>query len=263
MATGSRLAAFGLILVGSFGTAYGVGEKLPGHAHSGSADGHAHTHGPATLMPPSTSDRGYQLVAKADSPGGTSVAFRLQGPDGQSVTSFTEAHGALLHTVLIHPDLSGFQHIHPTIAADGTFEVDPGAAGPWRVIFETQPASTDSPIVVATDIDDETPPSQTPLPAASDTAVLDVQGDTITVRRSGTNFAIDAPAPLEPYLGQQAHLIAIRQGDLAYTHIHPGDPMSGMLMFSSGVTEPGTYRMFLQFGYRGDVVTAAFTVVVP
>jgi hypothetical protein len=39
--------------------------------------------------------------------------------------------------------------------------------------------------------------------------------------------------------------------------------MSGMLMFSGGLTEPGTYRQFLQFGYRGEVVTVEFTVVVP
>lgn len=263
MAAATRLAAFGVILAGSFGTAYAVGERLPGHVHSGSTDGHSQTHGPAMVTPPSTSDRGYQLVAKAAGPGGTAVAFRIQGRDGQTITAFTEAHGALLHTVLIHPDLSGFQHVHPTIAADGTFVVDPGAPGPWRVILETQPASTDSPVVLATDIDDETPPTDTPLPTASSSTVLEVQGDTITVERSGTNFIIDAPAPLEPYLGQQAHLIAIRQGDLAYTHIHPGDPMTGMLMFSRAITEPGTYRLFLQFGYRSEVVTAAFTVVVP
>ena len=30
-----------------------------------------------------------------------------------------------------------------------------------------------------------------------------------------------------------------------------------------GTLQAGTYRLFLQFGYRGDVVTAAFTVVEP
>jgi hypothetical protein len=263
MATGSRLAAFGVILAGTFGTAYAVGERLPGHGHSGSTtDGHSHSHTAAQPTAATTTTRGYQLVAMANSAEGTEVGFRIDGPDGQPVTEYTEAHGALLHAVLIRPDLSGFQHVHPTIGADGTFEVDPGAPGQWRIIFETTPASTDSPIVLSTNLDDETAVAAVPLPAAADEVTIEVQGDTIAVTRSGTNFIVDAPQPLEPYLGQQAHLIAIRNGDLAYTHIHPGDPMTGMLMFSSAITEPGTYRMFLQFGYRGEVVTAAFTVVV-
>ena len=266
MATGSRLAAFALILAGTFGTAYAVGERLPGHSHSGTtSDGHSHSHSHTAAQPATatTTSRGYQLVAMANSAENTKIRFRIDGPDSKPVTEYTEAHGALLHTVLIRPDLSGFQHVHPTIGADGAFEVDPGSPGQWRIIFETQPSSTDSPIVLSTNLDDETVVTEVPLPAPTDKVTLDVQGDSIVVTRSGSNFVVDAPQPLEPYLGQQAHLIAIRQGDLAYTHIHPGDPMSGMLMFSSALTEPGTYRMFLQFGYRGEVVTAAFTVVVP
>lgn len=268
MAAGSRLAAFGLILAGTFGTAYAVGEQLPGHQHTdstagGHSDGHPHTHEPAKPTTATTSTRGFQLVAMANGADGGTVRFRIDGPNGTPVTEYTEAHGALLHTVLIRPDLSGFQHVHPTIGADGAFEVDPGSPGQWRIIFETQPSSTDSPIVLSTNLDDETAVTEVPLPAPTDKVTLDVQGDSIVVTRSGSNFVVDAPQPLEPYLGQQAHLIAIRQGDLAYTHIHPGDPMSGMLMFSGALTEPGTYRMFLQFGYRGEVVTAAFTVVVP
>jgi hypothetical protein len=58
-------------------------------------------------------------------------------------------------------------------------------------------------------------------------------------------------------------LIAIRKDDLAYTHLHPGDSLAGMLTFPGSLSEPGTYRLFLQFGYRGEVVTAAFTVKVP
>lgn len=270
----SRLAAFVLVLLGTFGTAYAVGERLPGHEHTdtsldaghsgnhGGDEGDGHLHGPLTPNPPATAADGYQLVAAAMSTSGE-TAFALRGPDSKPVTAFTEAHGALIHTVLIRADLTGFQHVHPTIADDGTFVVKPNGPGPWRVIFETQPASADAPIVVATDIDDGSVPSETPLPEPQDELQLEVQGDTVTVRRDGPHFSVDAPAPLEPYLGQQAHLIAIRQGDLAYTHLHPGDPMEGMLMFSSTISEPGTYRMFLQFGYRGDVVTAPFTVVVP
>ena len=34
-------------------------------------------------------------------------------------------------------------------------------------------------------------------------------------------------------------------------------------MFGDGITAPGTYRLFLQFGHDGDVLLVPFTVVVP
>jgi hypothetical protein len=58
-----------------------------------------------------------------------------------------------------------------------------------------------------------------------------------------------------------AHLIAVREGDLAYVHLHPAMEMKGMFMFGSKLPQPGTYRVFLQFGLRGEVVTVPFTAV--
>ncbi|MCY7298449.1 MAG: hypothetical protein LH616_04475, partial [Ilumatobacteraceae bacterium] len=94
------------------------------------------------------------------------------------------------------------------------------------------------------------------------------EGAGVVVTRVGVNFMIEsaeggAVTGLEPYLGQTAHLVAVRQGDLAYTHLHPSSDMSGMFMFGDGISEPGTYRMFLQFGRNGEVLTVPFTVVVP
>ena len=51
---------------------------------------------------------------------------------------------------------------------------------------------------------------------------------TLTVRRDG------APVTdLQPYLAAYGHLVALRDGDLAYLHVHPaGEP-------GDGTTEPG------------------------
>jgi hypothetical protein len=39
--------------------------------------------------------------------------------------------------------------------------------------------------------------------------------------------------------------------------------MTGMMMFGTTMPQPGTYRLFLQFGHNGKVLTVPFTVVQP
>lgn len=67
---------------------------------------------------------------------------------------------------------------------------------------------------------------------------------------------------LQPYLGARGHLVALRDGDLAYQHVHPDATQAPKIAFHTGASEPGTYRLFLQFRHEGRVHTAAFTRVV-
>ena len=70
---------------------------------------------------------------------------------------------------------------------------------------------------------------------------------------------------LEPYLGAFGHLVALRQGDLAYTHLHPstdaapGSMAGPFIEFAASVPSTATYRLFLQFQLEGEVHTAEFT----
>ena len=77
-----------------------------------------------------------------------------------------------------------------------------------------------------------------------------------TVARNG-----EPVEDLEPYLGAGGHLVAIRGGDLAYTHLH-AEALTGdaTLRFTGGLPGAGSYRMFLQFRHGGEVRTAAITV---
>jgi hypothetical protein len=52
--------------------------------------------------------------------------------------------------------------------------------------------------------------------------------------------------------------VALREGDLAFLHVHPVDGLGFMATFPS----PGRYRLFLQFEHEGEVRTAAFTQAV-
>lgn len=76
---------------------------------------------------------------------------------------------------------------------------------------------------------------------------------------------------LQPYLGAYGHLVALRAGDLAYVHVHPGgEPGDGgtrpgpgprpAVSFTATAPSAGAYRLFLDFKHQGEVRTAAFTV---
>jgi hypothetical protein len=73
---------------------------------------------------------------------------------------------------------------------------------------------------------------------------------------------------LQPYLGAYGHLVALRDGDLAYLHVHPdGAPGDGRtpagpdVTFHAEVPSAGSYRLYLDFRHAGQVRTAEFTAV--
>ena len=85
---------------------------------------------------------------------------------------------------------------------------------------------------------------------------------TLTVSRDGVPVT-----DLQPYLGAYGHLVALREGDLAYLHVHPyGAPGDGhtaagpQIRFLAEVPSAATYRLFLDFRHEGVVRTAEFSL---
>ena len=148
------------------------------------------------------------------------------------------------------------------IDTDGRWQVVLDQPGRWHVVFESTPSGSSSSVVVAANFDDEQVVEPTPLPAPDDE--VEVHG--LRVTRTGLTFSVvntdgSQSLDLEPYLGQPAHLVAIRERDLAYVHLHPQMDMVGGFMFGTDLPQAGTYRLFLQFGHAGEVLTVPFTVV--
>jgi len=73
-----------------------------------------------------------------------------------------------------------------------------------------------------------------------------------TVTRDGQ------PVETEPYLGAGGHLVALREGDLAFLHVHPTE-QGDVIGFGAKFPSEGRYRLFLQFKVAGRVQTVAFT----
>lgn len=251
-----RLAGFTLVLAGSFGFSYALGEKLPGHDHTN----HSHT-----------VDAGaYQLSADPDG------KYTLRGIDGRALTDFTVTHQAYMHLVAVRPDLSEMAHLHPAPAADGAFIIDPPDGGPWQVWAEAVPASGPQQgrtVVGSTTIGADRPMVAHPLPQpVADEATDDVRltvdtvdgQETVSVSRQGMRFTVTAPRHTEAYLGAPAHLVAIRAGDLAsplaYNHLHPVTTGPDQFFFDAATLTDGTYQLFLQFTYAGRVLTVPMTM---
>jgi hypothetical protein len=64
---------------------------------------------------------------------------------------------------------------------------------------------------------------------------------------------------LDPYLGALGHLVALREGDLAFLHVHPTGGVGGRVTFHAVFPSMGFYKLFLQFAHEGRVRTVDFT----
>jgi hypothetical protein len=113
-------------------------------------------------------------------------------------------------------------------------------------------------------------PAAAPAPAAVDTVdgySVELDGELVAGTRSDLTLTVQQDGrpvdDLQPYLGAFGHLVALRDGDLAYLHVHAEESAGSgpVLAFAVDVPAAATYRLFLDFRH-GDVVrTAALTAV--
>jgi len=204
------------------------------------------------------------------------LTFQITGAGGVPVTTFALVHDKRLHLIVIRRDLSGYQHLHPTMAPDGTWSVDLTlpAPGMYRMIADFTAIAGGRPVADALGNDLTVAGSYQPIPLAA--PVRATQDGGYAVGYEGTpgtesiqpilltvTGADGQPATLERYLGAYGHLVMIREGDLGYVHIHPEpDLVDGKVKFWLTAPSRGTYRMFFDFQVAGQVHHAAWTVVV-
>jgi hypothetical protein len=205
------------------------------------------------------------------------LTFRIAGAGGVAVTTFTRVHDRLLHLIVVRRDLTGYQHLHPVMAPDGTWSIDLAlpAPGVYRMIadFTAVAGGREIPAALGADLTvaGRYQPVELPAPArtvATGHFTVTYEGTPGTGSmqpiRVGVTGPDRGPAALEPYLGAYGHLVAIRQGDLGYVHVHPEpQPAGGKVTFWLTAPSPGSYRMFFDFQVAGQVHTAAWTVIVP
>ncbi|MFG2885468.1 hypothetical protein ACGFYV_24805 [Streptomyces sp. NPDC048297] len=226
---------------------------------------------------------GYRMdpVTAAALPAGKATGYRftVAGPDRRPVTDFAVDQTKRMHFYAIRSDLTGFQHLHPTMAGDGTWTapLDALRPGTWRLYASFTPDSGSGKgkgLVLSRTVEVNGTATATPLPKASATATVD--GYTVTVKgapMAGMAHQLTATVTkdgkpvtdLQPYLDTYAHLTAFHRGDMAFAHLHPetevdGDHGGPSLTFHAEFPDSGDWRLFLQFRTAGRLHTAALTL---
>ena len=198
--------------------------------------------------------------------------FRILDRAGRVVHNFDEQHGERMHLIVVRRDLVHYQHLHPSLAADGTWSIslalpEPGvyrAFADFSVGGEALTLGTD--LAVPGTFEFVRLPDPTGVAYTEDYEVTIEAGVLAAGSEGSLAFHVTSSGreveQLDPYLGALGHLVALREGDLAFLHVHPTGGVGARLTFHAVFPSLGRYRLFLQFAHEGRVRTAGFTVEV-
>jgi hypothetical protein len=300
---GFRFAAIGALLIVVLFAGYGLGRLNNGTGAPAAATPQAqaspsaspfdesqpHSHG--TTTPAGASGTGAPVGGLSLSGGGLTLTplttlfeagkpqrleFTISGPGGAPITTYAVVHEKQLHLIVTRRDLTGFQHLHPVMAPDGTWSVDLTLAEPGIHRMFADFTALVGGVEIATTLGHDLTVAGAYTPVTVPDPVRAATTDGFTVGYEGTpatestqpllmtvTDAAGRPVTPEPYLGAYGHLVVLRQGDLGYVHVHPEmQPVDGKVKFWLAAPSRGTYRMFFDFQVAGKVSTAAWTVVV-
>ena len=203
----------------------------------------------------SISEGGLALELQQTSP---ELVFTIT-EDGEPVREFEIEHERRMHLIVVRRDGTGFQHLHPELGEDGAWRMpltvtEPGV---YRVFADFKHDGTA--YTLASDLTVDGAATYAPFPAP--TTVDTVDGYRVELRADGEELAFDItrdgqPVETEQYLGAGGHLVALREGDLAFLHVHPNE---GEVAFETDLEPDTRYRLYLQFQHEGVVHTAEFT----
>ena len=282
---GVAIAGLGL----AFGVALLAGAAVPqihddaevaaahGHAAEPAAPAHGADHDASAPAGLAVAEDGYRVVPGATTlPAGEAVtwSFRVVGPDGHAVTGFDVEHERRMHLIVVRRDLTGYRHLHPTMDTHGRWSVrlPAGEPGVHRAYADFSTAGQAHTLAADLFVPGAFAPRPLPAPAPVDeadgyAAALSAEH----VEAGGTaelSYSLERDgrrlAGVEPYLGADGHLVALREGDMAFLHVHPeASDEPGTIRFGATLPSAGRYRLFLQFKHDGVVRTVAHTLVVP
>jgi hypothetical protein len=264
----AKLGGFAAVLALVFAGAAFAGSRINVHPGRAAAAAKPHMGAMAAETMPvrglAVSEHGLtlELARRTAQPGRRfELAFRIAGRRGQTVRDFDVEHTKRMHFIVVRRDMTGFQHLHPTQRPDGTWSVAATLpeAGSYRVFADFSVGG--KPATLADDLTVDGPVRSHALPAPATSVEVDglrvalsedkAKALAFTVTRDG------APVGIQDYLGAKGHLVALREGDLAFLHVHPDQDR---LRFMATFPTAGRYRLFLQFKTAdGRLHTAAFT----
>jgi hypothetical protein len=220
----------------------------------------------------------------------------------ERVRQFNILHDMPFHLFVVSQDLSHFDHIHPALKPDGSFEIETTLprAGAYKLFCDFFPAGGAPQVSQQTLI---TAGFRGDLIAGQARLVPDkafvktaggmrvelqlapaervggasgpVAGKPAYLRYRLTDEKTGEPVrDLQPYLGAWGHTLILDESATDYLHSHPtemvpeGADRSALkggpdVQFDTFFPRPGNYRVWSQFQRGGKVTTVSFTVHIP
>jgi hypothetical protein len=203
------------------------------------------------------------------------LRFAIEDADGRPVTGFDELHERRMHLIVVRRDGAEFRHLHPEMSEDGTWTVpvafdEPGvyrAFADFSADGEQETLAADL-FVSGGEFEARPFPAPQALDSTDGYEVRLAAGEPRAGEHSELGFAVTRDGrpvdDLAPYLGAKGHLVALREGDLAFLHVHPeeGETAPNQIVFDAAFPTAGRYRLYLQFKHEGTVRTVEYTVEV-
>jgi hypothetical protein len=220
---------------------------------------------------------------------GRAVRFRLEATDrrGERIRAFESVHERPIHLLVASADLAEFDHIHPQLAADDSYQVEYTFAhgGRYRM-WADYSLPGEAPHVDTFDVTVEGRPRPveklTPSTCTRKAGTLEVTLEARQPLRAGEDIPITlklsgGTARLEPYLGAWAHVVVVSEDLRSFTHAHPVDgapvmnaththvmpgPPPDAVRIVTSFPRAGRYKLWAQFQQSGGVLTLPFVLEV-
>ncbi len=222
------------------------------------------------------------------------LRFFISNPKtGARVKKYVVNHEKLFHLFVVSQDLTVYQHIHPQLKRDGSFEVETVLPKPglYKLHADFFPTGGTAQVLhreFSTAGYRASRVSALPSLIPDEKFVKRVDGMKISLELEGNPVA-GALVPLkyrltdertgepvrdlEPYLGAWGHTLMLNADQSEYLHSHPtemlpiGEPAESLrggpeVEFKTMFPAAGNYRIWTQFQRAGRVVTVFFTVKV-
>jgi len=209
------------------------------------------------------------------------ITILIKDEKERNVTRFETFQEKLMHLIIVSDDLEFFRHLHPDYKADGSFltETSFPDAGEYTLFSDYKPENSGEQIsVLKLRIKGTARPLTVPDTKKTEIIVgdvkvsMDVSPKTVKTNEETTvafdlkMVSDDSPVKgLHPFLGEKAHLVVIRKSEILnvndYIHAHAmkeGEP--SLIKFKTQFPSAGIYKLWCQFNYKNEVVTADFWI---
>ncbi len=185
-------------------------------------------------------------------------------------------HTKKIHLIVVSEDLSWFDHIHPELNADGSYNVKEKFPAPGNYILfaDYKPSGGNHTV----DVLKVTVNGKAPVAKKYGSDKLTGEGGggfSVSLTPEGGKFLTNMPMhingkmmqngkevnvnTLEDYLGAKAHMVVVSLSDKKYLHVHPSVE-GGKFDLHTTFDKPGVYRGWIQYQSKGNVYTSDFVM---